>query len=236
MTDASREWWLDELAHAGAEHLDREYVEGYERKAGYDPLPDVEALQRNGLTTDSVVVDLGAGTGVFAIAAAALCRQVIAVDVSPAMTAMLRSRLLQLGVDNVTVVQGGFLSYEHHGAPADFVFSRNALHQVPDFWKAIALTRAAALLRPGGVMRLKDLVFDFEPSDADAKIAAWLSGAVDDPARGWTAAELAEHVRLEYSTYSWIFEPMIERCGFEIVDREYVRSAYGTYTCLLRAA
>ena len=31
--------------------------------------------------------------------------------------------------------------YEHGGPPADFVFTRNALHQVPDFWKAIALDR-----------------------------------------------------------------------------------------------
>ena len=37
-------WWLDELAHAGAEHLEPDYVAGYEAKAGYDPAPDVEAL------------------------------------------------------------------------------------------------------------------------------------------------------------------------------------------------
>jgi predicted RNA methylase len=47
-------------------------------------------LRRHGLTPDSVVVDLGCGTGVFAIAVAPLCRQVIAVDVSPAMVALLR--------------------------------------------------------------------------------------------------------------------------------------------------
>jgi hypothetical protein len=29
-------WWLDELAHAGDEHLDPAYVAGYETKAGYD--------------------------------------------------------------------------------------------------------------------------------------------------------------------------------------------------------
>ena len=34
MTD----WWLDEHAHAGAEHLDAGYVAGYERKAGFEIL------------------------------------------------------------------------------------------------------------------------------------------------------------------------------------------------------
>ena len=224
------EWWIDELAHAGAEHLDHDYVAGYDRKAGYDPTDDVAALARHGLGSDSTVLDLGAGTGTFTMAIAPRCRRVVAVDVSPAMVAALRRRVAGAGLDNVTVVQAGFLSYEHEGPPADVAFSRNALHQLPDFWKAIALDRVARAVRPGAVVRLRDLVYDFEPRDVEQAMAAWMSGAVDDPAVGWTAAELAEHVRIEYSTFSWLFEPMLERCGFEIVEREYVRAAYGAYT------
>jgi hypothetical protein len=56
---------------------------------------------------------------------------------------------------------GWVLSYQHTGSPADAVFTRNALHQVPDFWKALALDRIAQLLRPGGILRLHDLIFDF---------------------------------------------------------------------------
>ena len=40
----------------------------------------------------------------------------IAVDVSAAMIGALRSRVAALGIDNVRVVQGGFLSYEHRQA------------------------------------------------------------------------------------------------------------------------
>ena len=61
----------------------------------------------------------------------------------------------------------------------------------------------------------------------------WLAGAVDDPP-GWTADELAEHVRLEYSTYRWLFEPLLERVGFAILDVDFVRNAYGAYTCRRR--
>lgn len=231
MTTESPDWWLDELAHAGAEHLDDGYVAGYERKAGYDGLADVEVLLELGLDAGATVVDLGAGTGVFTRAVAPHCRRVVAVDVSPAMVDVLRRRVAADGLGNVDVVHGGYLSYEHAGARADFVFSRNALHQVPDFWKGIALARVRAMLRPGGILRLHDLVFDFEPADAPERIAAWTAGAVDDPARGWTEAELAEHVRIEYSTYSWLFEPLLERVGFEILDAAYVRGAYGAYTC-----
>jgi cyclopropane fatty-acyl-phospholipid synthase-like methyltransferase len=227
-------WWLDELAHAGGEHLDRDYVAGYERKAGFDPTDDVQALRDLGCGPDSTVLDIGAGTGVFAIAVAPSCRRVIALDVSPAMTGVMRSKVAQLRIDNVSVIERGFLTYEHVGEPVDFVYSRNALHHIPDFWKAIALTRVAAILAPGGILRLRDLVFDFEPHDATAKIAAWIAGAVSDPAKGFTADELAEHVRMEFSTYSWLLEPMLERCGFEILDRSYVRGAYGAYTCRRR--
>ena len=229
-----RNWWLDELAHAGPEHLDAAYVAGYERKAGFDPVDDLDVLDRHGLGPDSTVLDLGAGVGTFAIAAAPRCREVIAVDVSPAMTAVLHDRVEQAGLPNVTVVEAGFLSYQHRGEPVDFVYSRNALHQLPDFWKGIALARVAAQLRPGGVFRLRDLVFDFEPVDAGARIDAWLAGAVSDPAVGWTADELAEHVRVEFSTYSWLLEPLLARSGFEIVEREFRRSVYGAYTCLRR--
>ena len=66
----SAPWWLDEHAYAGQEHLDPTYVARYERKAGFDPGEDLEVLQRHGLDADSTVLDLGAGTGTFAIAVA----------------------------------------------------------------------------------------------------------------------------------------------------------------------
>jgi hypothetical protein len=102
---------------------------------------------------------------------------------------------------------------------------------VPDFWKGIALDRIRSMLRPGGLLLLRDLVYDFDPADAGAALAGWFSGAVDDPSRGWTASELAEHVRIEYSTYTWLFEPLLERCGFDILEATYTRGAYAAYVC-----
>jgi ubiquinone/menaquinone biosynthesis C-methylase UbiE len=228
------DWWLDERAHAGDEHLDATYVAGYDRKAGYDPAEDVDALRRHGLGPGSSVLDLGAGTGVFACAVAPLCGQVVAVDVSPAMVGALRDRVAGLGPTNVRVVEAGFLSYEHDGESADFVFTRNALHQLPDFWKAIALDRIARLLRPGGVLRLRDLAYDFEPGEAGECIEAWFAGAVDDPTRGYTAADLAQHVRSEFSTWSWLLDVLLARTGFDVVERTYRRGAYAAYTCVRR--
>jgi SAM-dependent methyltransferase len=233
-SDRRRCWWLDELAHAGPEHLDAAYVAGYTTKAGTDPTEDVETLLGLGLGSASTVVDLGAGTGVFTEAVAAFAGRVIAVDVSPPMLDALRRRVDDSRLANVDVLPGGLLSYEHDGPPADVVYTRNVLHQVPDFWKAIALARIHDMLAPGGVLLLRDLVYGFEPTDADAAIAAWFAGAVDDPTRGWTADELAEHVRTEHSTFTWLLEPMLEHADFDIVDRATARGAYAAYVCRRR--
>lgn len=43
---------------------------------------------------------------------------------------------------NVECGQAGFLSYHYQGDPVEFVYSRNALHHLPDYWKELALERA----------------------------------------------------------------------------------------------
>ncbi len=123
---------------------------------------------------------------------------------------------------------------EHDGPPVDGVFTRNALHQLPDFWKAIALDRIANILRPGGVLRVRDLIYDFRPAEAAAVFAGWFAGAAKDPALGYTADDYAEHIRTEHSTYRWLFEPMLDAAGFDVVAVEYEGRLYGAYTCIKR--
>lgn len=224
-------WMIDELAHAGDEHLDPAFVAGYDRKQGRpDPAADIAELRARGLGAGSVVVEFGAGTGQFAIAATAAFGGVVAVDVSPAMVRHLSGR----APAGLAVVRAGFLSYEHTGPPADGVYTRHALHQLPDFWKAVALHRIAGMLRPGGVLRVRDLIYDFPPERAGEVFDRWFAGASTDPAAGYTAADYAEHIRTEHSTFRWLFEPMLAAAGFEIVSVGYESRVYGAYTCLRR--
>lgn len=221
---------MNELELAGPEHLDPAYVAGYERKAGFDPAADVAALQALGLGPERTLVDLGSGTGAFAAAAAAVCGRVVAVDVSPAMLAEARSRV----PPSVEVVEAGFLSYEHAGAPADFVYSRNALHHLPDLWKPVALARIARFLRPGGVLFLRDLVFDAEPGELAPVVERWLADAADSSDEGWTREELETHLREEHSTYTWLLEPMLERAGLAVEAAETSRGVYSRFVCRKR--
>jgi len=226
---------IDELAHAGPEHLDPAFVAGYDRKQGFpDPAGDLDAFAARGLDGGSAVVDLGAGAGQFALAAARRFGHVTAVDVSPAMLAVLRQRADAAGLANLDCVRAGFLSYQHHGQQADGVYTRNALHQLPDFFKALALDRIAGMLRAGGVLRLRDLIYDFRPADTARIFRAWFDGAAADPADGYTAADYAEHIRTEFSTFRWLLEPMLAAAGFEIVTVDFSGRLYGAYTCVKR--
>jgi SAM-dependent methyltransferase len=184
---------LDELAHAGPEHLDPAFVAGYDRKQGYpDPAEDLAAFELS-----------------------VLCERAAAA-----------------GRTNLACVQAGFLSYGRQGPPVDGVHTRNALHQLPDFFKALALERIARILRPGGVLRLRDLIYDFRPAEAPAVFQGWLDNASAGPADGYTAADYAEHIRTEFSTFRWLLEPMLAAAGFEIISANFERRLYGAYTCI----
>lgn len=220
---ASPSWFIDELAHAGRENLDQQHVARYDAKMDAAADAEVRLLLELGLASNSRVIEFGAGTGQFTTRVARECRDVTAVDVSPVMLKQLESKVGELGLPNVELVRAGFLSYEHEGAPADFVYSRFALHHLPDFWKAVALSRLRAMLTTGGVLRLWDVVYGFDLSDATERIEAWCATADSDVdvETDWTRAELEEHVRDEHSTFTWLLEEMIRRAGFVLESCEY---------------
>jgi SAM-dependent methyltransferase len=223
-------WYPDELELAGPEHLNAEFVAGYDRKQQFDPSADVALLAELGIGRNATIVDLGAGTGTFAVAAARAVN-VVAVDISPVMVDVLRGRVQESGADNVTVVEAGLLSYSHVGSAPAAVYCRNVLHHLPDFWKGVALQRIAGFLAPNGVLLVRDIVYDFEPASAPARIGEWLAGATDDPTVGYTAEDLVEHLQSEHSTYRGVLDSLFESAGFRIVDAEFRKSVYASYTC-----
>lgn len=230
-------WVPDELVTAGRENLDPAHVARYDAKEDAGADREVAELVAGGLSRDATVVDLGAGTGQLTLAIAPHVRRVVAVDVSPVMLDRLRAKVSEAGATNVECVHAGFLTYEHAGPAADLVYSRYALHHLPDFWKAVALARMAAMTAPGGMLRLWDVVFSFDATTAPDALERWFATA---PGTGvdadWTRAELEEHVRDEHSTFTWLLEPMIERAGFTIESARYSDDRiFAKYLCTRRA-
>jgi ubiquinone/menaquinone biosynthesis C-methylase UbiE len=115
--------------------------------------PDV-ALAALGITQTSVVCDVGAGTGYFALRMAKLAAQVYAVDVEPQLLVLLRDRVASAGLRNVTPVLG--LPHDPLIPPAvfDLILVVNVFHHVPE--RAAYLRRLQAALRPGGRLAIID--------------------------------------------------------------------------------
>jgi SAM-dependent methyltransferase len=230
-------WYLDELAHAGPEHLDACYVERYDAKAGpsADPDADIDLLVHHGMSQDSRVLDLGAGTGRFALGVAPHCRQVTALDISPPMVDHVARAAARSGVRNVVTERAGFLSFEFEPGSFDVVYSRHALHQLPDSWKAVALYRVASALKEGGLFLLRDLILSFEPGELTERVEAWLSAsAAASTEVGWTREEFETHLRDEHSPFSWALEMMLDHAGLrvELSEPGPYPCVYGRYLCV----
>jgi hypothetical protein len=142
--------------------------------------------------------------------------------------------LVELSLELLLRVRRRYAAGAHRSRPPGSAATAAGPASPPDFWKAVALGRIGRMLRPGGVLRLRDLIYDFQPSEADAVFERWLDNAVDDPARGYTRADFATHIRTEHSTFRWLLEPMLAVAGFEIVTADFSGSVYGAYTCRKR--
>jgi ubiquinone/menaquinone biosynthesis C-methylase UbiE len=177
------------------------------------------------------VIDLGAGTGNFAIQAAKRGVKAIAVDISQNMLDYAREKAEKAGVaKNMEFKLGGFLSYEHQGEPVDAVESQMALHHLPDMWKQVAIQRVADMIKPGGVFFLADVVFAFKP----AEYKPYFTHLVDEFGRKTDDAEFSNfqtHIRQEYSTLDWVMEGIIRRAGFIIEKFEFHQKFIGNFLC-----
>ncbi|MFF7647089.1 methyltransferase domain-containing protein [Streptomyces canus] len=226
-------WSFPEYTPVGTDLNSPSAVASYDRNQGTDIAVDNALLDRLGVATGTCLVDLGCGTGSLVVQAARRGAEAHGVDVGQEMLVHARRRARQFGV-TPSWHQAGFLDYVHRAAPADVVTTKSALHQLPDFWKQQALLHAAAMLRPGGTLYLWDVMFSFDPTEAEDHLQQWIDSASRPPGEGFTRTDFETHVREEFSTYTWILEGMIERAGLEIISRSFPRSTHGEFVCRKR--
>jgi cyclopropane fatty-acyl-phospholipid synthase-like methyltransferase len=185
------------------------------------------------LHAESTVIDMGCGTGAFALHAAERCRRIWAVDVSRAMLNRVRHKARRARVKNIEFRCGGFLTYEHKDDPVDAVVSVAALHHLPDFWKLVALHRLAAMVKPSGRLYLFDVVLSFPAGDYEEAIERFVrTMSVQMGPNG--RAESETHFREEYSTCDWILTSLLERAGFEVDRTERTNEFLASYLCTKR--
>ena len=95
----------------------------------------------------------------------------------------------------------------------------------------MALTRMRAILGVGGILRLSDIVFSFEPREAADRIEQWCATLpVDAPDGEWVRADIEEHIRDEHSTHLTASMPITLR---RRSDSQPSHTA-GSSTCAVR--
>jgi len=225
-------WFYNDLQQVGVNFEDTTQVAVYDRnQKSSTPEAEQALIEHLGIATGDTVIDLGTGTCTLAIQAALVGAKVYAVDVSQAMLTYAGQKATASGVDSIEFHHAGFLTYEHQGNLADFIVTKSALHHLPDFWKMVALLRIASMLKAGGILYLRDVVFSFQPGEYRDRLDAWIEGAAKPAGEGFTVSDYETHVREEHSTFSWIVEGMLSRAGFKIEVAEYLTPEIAQYVC-----
>ncbi len=226
-------WRYDELKSCGVDFnrffVARRYDAYHQTFRDYRRETE-EIVASLGLDGSATVLDMGCGTGAFAIHAASHCRKVYAVDIAQAMLRRARRKAKKAGLTNLEFRRGGFLTYEHTDEPVDAIVSVAALHHLPGFWKLVGLHRMASMLKPEGRLYLFDVVFSFEIGRYVSSVERFIEKmSVRTSPDGRRAAET--HVREEHSTCGWIMEGLLERAGFRIDDADYKDDFLASYLC-----
>jgi len=237
--EASRKppWRYDEMKPCGFNYnnwfLARVYDTYHQLFRNYEQEAE-QIAERLDVGASSAVLDMGCGTGAFAIHAARRYRSVYAVDVSKAMLRRARRKARRAGLQNIAFRHGGLLTYEHSDEPVDAISMVAVLHHLPDFWKLVGLQRLASILKPGGRLYLFDVVFSFDVAQYESHVRKLIDTmSVLMGPNGRTESET--HVRDEYSTCSWIMEGLLDRAGFNVDVADYRDEFLAGYLCTKRA-
>lgn len=226
-------WYYDEFKHCGVDFSDPAQVERYDRdhRRIRDYEKDSErVITHLGLNANDRVIDMGCGTGAFALHAARTCRRLYAVDVSRPMLEFCRRKGNAAGLKNIEYCHGGFLTYRHTARPVDAVVSVAVLHHLPDFWKLVGLKRVHAMLKPGGKFYLADVVYNFDIAGYRPRLDDMVQSLARKVGRRF-AVEAEVTIRDEYPTMNWIMEGLLRQAGFRIQEACY-EGFLGRYLCV----
>src|SRR6476659_6648428 len=210
----ARDWYYTERRRVG---IDSAVAALYDRHDNSDSRAHA-ALSMLGLKPGWRIADIGCGNGVLACEAASMGADVDAIDVSPAMLGLADILARERKV-KIRTQFAGLLSFAYQPDTYDLIVSEFTLHHLPDFWKAVALSRIYGALKPGACFYLRDIVFVSTPDGSERDVEAWADFNIKN--HGFARDSVVTHMRDEYSTFGWVIERMLTDVGFTLISADY---------------
>jgi arsenite methyltransferase len=115
------------------------------------------------------VLDVGCGAGVDSLVAAQMVGangSVTGIDMTPEMVAKARGSVAEMGLGNVTIVEGSAEHLPFDDARFDVVISNGVIDLIPD--KDAVFSEITRVLRPGGRIQLADVTIQ-DPVSEESK-------------------------------------------------------------------
>lgn len=227
MNTASK-WQFNEFQQVGRDYTTKQEVQVYDSThAQFRDIAEEsrQALALLSLEAGSTLVDIGCGTGTFAIEAAKLGHVVHAADVSDTMLAYAKEKAGNL---KINFHHAGFLTLEMPKNSMDAITTTYAFHHLPDFWKGIALKRLSSMLKDTGILYMRDVILQEEHAleNIESLVAHQESLGGD-----FLREDVEGHFREEYSTYDWVIDELFSRAGLQVISKSIEGGVLGTYTC-----
>lgn len=118
-------------------------------------------------------------------------------------------------IHNIEYIHSGFLGLNVHSLNVDAVYTKMALHHLPDFWKQVALNNISSITKPGGRLFYEDVIFSGDIEVIEHNIDRWINQFKQQTGEEF-AKEVEMHVKEEFSTFDWVIENMIQKAGYNI--------------------
>ena len=218
----ARDWYYNERRQIG---LDTAIASICDRHNDSDVRARA-ALTMLGVQRGWRVADIGCGNGVLACQAALMGAEVDAIDISPAMLALAEIQARDRKVA-IRTQPAGLLSFAYQPNSYDLIVSEFTLHHLPDFWKAVALSRIFCALKPASSFYLRDIVFTGNLDGRERDVEQWADFNIRN--HDFSRDSVVSHMRDEYSTFGWVIERMLADVGFTLVSADYHAPLHGTY-------